>query len=133
MLETAGKKSGFGQLDEIIELCKKLKQARPVIDFAHMHATSNGGLNTKEDYEKIFNKIKKELGPEYLKEMHCHFSGIFFNEKGERYHIPIDSSPPFKPLAEVIAKNNYKFTIICESPLLEKDALKMQNILKHSK
>jgi len=128
-LETAGEKSSFGQLDEIIELCKKLKQARPVIDFAHMHAVSNGGLKTKEDYEKIINQIKKELGPEYLKDMHCHFSGIVFSDKGERYHIPIDSSPPFKPLAELIAEKNYKFTIISESPLLDRDALKMQKIL----
>jgi deoxyribonuclease-4 len=129
-LETAGKKSSFGQLDEIIELCKKLKQARPVIDFAHLHAVSNGGLKRKEDYEAIINQIKKGLGPEYLKEMHCHFSGIIFSDKGERYHIPIDSSPPFKPLAELIAEKNYRFTIISESPFLDRDALKMQNILE---
>jgi len=132
-LEIAGKKSGFGQLDEIIELCKKLKAARPVIDFAHMHAVSNGGIKSKEDYEKIINQIRKELGPEYLKEMHCHFSGIVFSEKGERYHIPVDGSPPFKPLAELIAEKNYKFTIISESPYLDKDALKMQKILEHLK
>lgn len=132
-LETAGKKNAFGQLDEIIELCKKLKQARPVIDFAHMHATSDDGLKEKEDYEKIFSKIRQELGLEYLKEMHCHFSGIVFSDKGERHHIPIDNSPPFKPLAELIADKNYVFTIISESPLLDKDALKMQKILEHLK
>lgn len=128
-LETAGKKSGFGQLDEIIGLCKKLRTARPVIDFAHMHAVSNGGLKTKDDYEKIISKIRHELGTEYLKNLHCHFSGIVFSEKGERHHIPIDSSPPFRPLAELIAEKNYKFTIISESPYLDKDALKMQGIL----
>jgi len=134
-LETSGKKAGFGTLDEIIELCKKIRKARPVIDFAHLHAITNGGIKNEQDYESIINKIKKELGSEYLKEMHCHFTEIVYTEKGERYHIPIgtSNSPPFRPLAKLIAEKNYKFTIISESPLLDKDALKMQEIVRKSR
>jgi deoxyribonuclease-4 len=131
-LETSGKKAGFGTLDEIIGLCKKIKKARPVIDFAHLHAITNGGIRTKGDYEEIISKIKKELGPEYLKEMHCHFTEIVYSDRGERYHIPIghSNSPPFRPLAEILAEKKYKFTIISESPLLDMDALKMQGIVQ---
>ena len=130
--ETTGKPSQYGSLDEIISLCKKIgtDKMMPCVDFAHIHARENGKIKSKEDYEEIFNKIEKGLGKKALEGLHCHFSGIVFSEKGERYHIPIDDSPPFNLLAEVIARKNLKLTIICESPLLDKDALKMKGIIE---
>jgi len=131
-LETVGKKSQFGGLDENIELCRRLglEHARPVIDFAHIHARGDIVLKTKEDYEEIFSRLKKGLGAQVLEQLHCHFSGIVFSEKGERHHIPIGNVPPFRLLAEVIKKHNYKFTIISESPLLDIDALKMKRMVE---
>ena len=133
--ETTGKPSQYGSLDEVIALCKKIGTDRimPCVDFAHIHARENGKIKSKEDYEEIFAKIEKGLGKKALEGLHCHFSGIVFSEKGERYHIPIDGSPPFNLLAEVIAKRNLKLTIICESPLLDKDALKMLGIVSKLK
>jgi len=130
--ETTGKPSQYGSLDEVISLCKKIgiKHIVPCVDFAHIHARENGKIKSKEDYEEIFDKIEKGLGKKALEQLHCHFSGIAFSEKGERYHIPIDNSPPFNLLAEVIARKNLKLTIICESPLLDKDALKMKGIVR---
>lgn len=134
-LETTGKVSHFGSLNEVLLLCKKLKGkgVKPVIDFAHIHARNNGNIKTEQDYTKILGTIKKELGSSALLQLHCHFTEIEFSEKGERYHLNVGTknSPPFRPLAQLIAKHNYKFTIINESPLLEKDALKMQNICKN--
>lgn len=131
-LETTGKVSQFGSLDEVLLLCKKLKgkYAKPVIDFAHIHARNNGSIKSEEDYSKILDAVKKELGSAALLQLHCHFTELEFSEKGEKYHINIGAknSPPFKPLAQLIAKHNYKFTIISESPLLEKDAIKMQKM-----
>jgi len=131
-LETTGKPSQFGSLDEILLMCKKLgKMVKPVIDFAHLHARENGKIKSKEDYIEILAKIKKS-NPSLLKQMHCHFSEIEYTEKGERYHLVLGSknSPPFKPLAELIKSKKYKFTIISESPELDRDALKMQNMCK---
>jgi len=131
-LETTGKPSQFGSLDEILLLCKKLgKMVKPVIDFAHLHARENGKIKNKEDYKEVIDKIKKS-NPLLLTQMHCHFSEIEYTEKGERYHLVLGTknSPPFKPLAELIKEKNYKFTIICESPNLDLDALKMQDMCK---
>jgi len=133
-LETVGKKSQFGSLDENIELCRKLgiENARPVIDFAHVHARADGCLKTKEDYEEIFSKLKKGLGAEALTRLHCHFTEVVFSDKGERYHLPVGAkqSPDFRLLAKIISEKNYKFTIISESPLLDKDALKMKKMVE---
>lgn len=129
--ETTGKPSAFGSLQENIELANELKEVKPVIDFAHLHARTNGGIKSERDYENIFSEIKKQLGSAYLKQMHCHFTEVHFTEKGERWHLPLGerNSPNMKVLAEVIREEDYKFTLISESPLLDKDALKMKSMI----
>jgi len=132
--ETTGKSSQYGSLDEVLELCKILgtKYIVPVIDFGHVSSRANGWIKEKEQYEIIFKKIKDALGKEGLEGLHCHFSEQEYSEKGERRHVVLGTNnhPPFKPLAELIKKNKYKFTIISESPLIEIDALKMKDMCK---
>lgn len=130
--ELTGKKSAYGSLDEIIGLSSHfgLKRLVPVIDYAHYHARHER-LKNKEDYLKILEKMENKLGSEAGKRFHCHFSGIAFSDKGERNHLPIASdSPPFAPLAEAFAERGWSGTVICESPLIEKDALALQKIYK---
>ena len=129
-LETSGKQTQFGTLSENLEIAAEFGQA-VVVDFAHIHARGNGALKNKEDYKKIFDEMEKVMGAPALKKLHAHFSEIEYSEKGERWHLELGTknSPPFKPLAEVIAENGYDGTIICESPLLEQDALRMKKIL----
>lgn len=129
--ETTGKPSAFGSLQENIELAKSLKELKPVVDFAHLHARSNGGIKTEKDYEDIFSRIKMELGADYLRQLHCHFTEVHFSEKGERWHLPLGekNSPDMRILAKIIKNNNYKFTLISESPLLDRDALKMKGFI----
>lgn len=126
--ELTGKKSAYGNLDEIIDLSSHFgtKKLMPVIDYAHFHARE-GKLKTKEDYLKILERMEKGLGSEAGKNFHCHFSGIEFTDKGERNHLPVSSnSPPFEPLAAAWKENGWAGRVICESPLIEKDALVLQ-------
>jgi deoxyribonuclease IV len=126
--ELTGKKSAYGSLDEIIGLAEEfgLRQVVPVVDFAHYHARE-ARLKTKEDYLRILEKVEKRLGSAAAKSFHCHFSGIEIIEAGEKNHLPLSSnSPPFEPLARAWAENGWEGKAICESPLLEKDALAMQ-------
>lgn len=134
--ETSGKQKAFGNVDEILELCSSLERTKPVIDFAHIHAYTNGGLKTGDDYRKlVFDKLEKELGSRAMNGLHCHFSGIEFAKASEKKHLPIETgdSPHFAPLAKVIVENGYAPTIICESPLLEHDALKMKDVFTKEK
>jgi deoxyribonuclease-4 len=127
-LETTGRRSQWGTLDEIVELCKKIKNCVPVIDFAHIYARQGGVI----DYGEIFKKIKALK----LKHVHSHFSGIKFKKAldggDEREHLPIKKSkgPDFKELAKEILKRKINITIISESPILEKDALYMKEIFE---
>jgi len=119
-IETSGKQGQFGPLEEIVAMCGESTHCAPVIDFAHLFARQAGSI----DYGKVLDSVK------HYKHLHCHFSGINYSvvsegRGNERNHEPI-GRPPFEPLAEEILKRNLDMTIICESPLLEKDALKMK-------
>ncbi len=126
--ELTGKKSAYGSLDDIIELAEHFGQEKvaPVIDYAHFHARE-GRLKTAEDYLKMLERVEKRLGSSATKGFHCHFSGIEYTEAGERNHLPVSSnSPPFAPLAAAWKEQGWEGKLICESPLIEKDALALQ-------
>jgi deoxyribonuclease-4 len=123
-LETTGKKSQFGTLEENLRISEEVKGCVPIIDFAHIFARNGGKIN----FSNVLEKVKK------FKEIHTHFSGIEFTEKGERYHLTISSKKPnFEELAKELAKRKFNkkrdIIIISESPILEKDSLKMKRIL----
>ncbi len=124
--ETTGKKSQLGSLDEIIEICRDHENFTPTVDFAHLHARSGGKLRGKDDYGGIFSKLEDELG---LNKLHSHFTSIEFTDKGERrHHVLFEDNygPPLAPLLEEVAERGWDVTIICETPLLDEDALRMQ-------
>ena len=118
-LEAMGKQKVFGSLDEIIEVCKKVKGIVPVIDLGHIHARCNGCLKSREDFENIFSKLK----PLKLKHYLIHVTGVLYENGNEYYHIPLKKSDmPLEPLLEILLEKRYNVTLISESPLLEHDA-----------
>ncbi|MEM2944076.1 MAG: TIM barrel protein [Methanomassiliicoccales archaeon] len=128
-LETMGRKGYWGTLDEISDVVKKVPGTCPVLDFAHLHARSNGGLKSQEDFEKII-EFSERIYPRHL---HIHFSSVEFTDAGERRHLPLEAkSPNFELLADSLKKRSYDITIISETPLLDQDAVKMKNILLKS-
>ena len=119
-VETMGKQKVFGSLDEVIEVCKKVKGTVPALDLGHIHARCNGCLKTREDFEMIFEKVK----PLKLKHYLLHITGVLYENGNEYYHIPIKKGDmPLEPLINIILDNKYNVTLISESPLLEHDAM----------
>jgi len=119
-IETMGKQKVFGSLDEVFEVCKKVKGVIPAIGLGHIHARTNGGLKKQEDFEEIFKKLK----PLRLKNYLIHVTGVLYENGNEYYHVPLKKGDmPLAPLIEVILDNRYNVTFISESPLLEHDAV----------
>jgi len=119
--ETMAKESQFADLDELLRLVNEVKSKLFTIcvDFAHLYCIGNG----KIDYSAILDKLKG------FKHIHSHFSNVKYNLNNKKFvdvHVPIDSHPPFEPLAKEILKRNFDITIISESPKLELDSLKMK-------
>ena len=125
-IETMAKQTQFGSLEEVLELCKRMKKrVVPLVDFMHIFVR-NGG---KIDYGQVLDKLEK-MGFEHI---HSHFSNSKYNINTKRFmdvHVPMNKHPPFEPLAEEIVKRGTNITIISESPVLEKDSLKMREIIK---
>lgn len=113
--ETMGKINVFGSIEEISKLAKETGCAF-CIDFAHILARDKS-----VNYEKI-----KELFPQ--KNWHCHFSGIVYNEKGERHHINLEDKQ-WKELLNNLPKDK-NISIACESPDIVGDSVKGVRLLK---
>jgi len=116
-LETTGKHSAFGNLDELLSLVKEIKCGL-TIDFAHLKARSEG----KMGYGEMLDKVK------HLKHIHSHFSGIEWTAKGERKHL-LTPAKEIKSLLGEILKRKLDITIINESPDVIGDSVKMKKIL----
>lgn len=119
-IETMAKNNQFGTLDEVLKLYEELG-IKPYIDFAHIFARNNGVI----DYASILDRLEKHG----IRDINAHFEGLKY--KNDRYidmHTPINQ-PPFEPLAIELINRKGSITIICESPLLEIDCMKMKNIL----
>ncbi len=126
-IETSGKQEVFGDLDEILTVCKRVSDVVPVLNFAHIHARGNGSLKKKEDFQEIFDKAIKVT----KKNLYTHFSGVEYENGNENRYTPIKKGDlRFEPLAECILDNNIDITIISGSPLLEHDAMYMKVILE---
>lgn len=131
--ETMGRKSQVGTIDEIITINKEIDNTQLVVDWGHLHALHHGALKTVDDIRQIALKIERELGIQALRNMHCHFSKIEFGSSGEKRHHTLDEAaygPDFSMLAKVILEFEMHPVVICESPILDVDALKMKEILE---
>jgi len=127
--ETTGKRSQLGNINEIISMCQNMEHFEPTIDFAHIHARGRGILNNKEDYNCIFSKLEDNLD---INRLHCHFTTIEYTHNGERRHHNLNEidnyGPNIKDLLINLLENDWKATIICETPLRDKDAMKMKEV-----
>jgi deoxyribonuclease-4 len=129
--ETMGKKFQVGSIDEIITMCQKIEDIQLVVDWGHLHARNLGAFKKVDDIRAVAEKIESNLGSQALQNMHCHFSKIEFTSQGERKHHVLDEplyGPEFELLAKVIIDFKMHPTLICETPFLDIDALKMKKI-----
>ncbi|MEG2353652.1 MAG: TIM barrel protein [Clostridium sp.] len=127
-LETTGKATQFGSLDELVEICKSIPSCKLCIDFSHIHARYNGCLKTYDDFVNVLQYVKDNLGEEALNDLHMHAAGINYGPKGEKNHLPFEESDfNYKDFLKALKTFNVKGCLICESPLLEKDALLLKN------
>jgi deoxyribonuclease-4 len=125
--ETTGKPTQFGTFEEIIKISQQLERVAPCIDFSHIHARTNGKYNTYEEFAKILTALEDGLGKEALKNMHIHTGGIAYGEKGEKHHLMLSEADlRYQELCKAWKDFKIAGVVICESPIMEHDALVLQ-------
>ena len=121
--EIMGKSALLGSLEDVLALSQGVEGVLPCVDFAHLHART-GALNSFGEWMKILDLIRTILGEEGIRKMHIHLSGIEYTAKGERKHLPFrDADLQFGELLRALAERGCAGRILCESPILEQDAV----------
>jgi len=131
-LETMGKVNQLGTLEEVMELCKVDDSFLPCIDFGHLNARTFGEIKGIDEYKRILDTVKNELGEDRYKIFHAHFSQIEYTVPGgEKCHLTFADEkygPRYEPLMELLAEQKISPVIICESAGTQtEDAKTMQD------
>jgi deoxyribonuclease-4 len=114
-VEVMGRVRELGTADDIVEISRRLGWVRPVLDFAHMHATSDGGFTSVEPFADALAKADAVL--EAGAPFHIHFSDIQFANRNETKHLPYgEGTLRAEPLAEALERFDRPATVISESP-----------------
>ena len=125
--ETMGKSAMLGSLEDTLEMSKAIQDVEPCLDFAHLHARpGDGTVNTYDEWSEYLEKYSKALGKKVLKRLHIHLSGIEYGPKGEKNHLKLEEADlDLKALLNALKDFNCAGRILCESPIMEEDALNM--------
>jgi deoxyribonuclease IV len=123
--EMMGKSAMLGSLEDTLLMSQEIGGVEPCIDFAHLHARSGDGtMNSYAEWMRALESYAKTLGEAALKSLHCHLSGIEYTAKGEKEHLALqDSDLDLKAIMQALKDMGCAGRILCESPILEDDAL----------
>src|SRR6266536_5647475 len=114
-VEVMGRVRDLGTVDDVLEISRRTAWVRPVLDFAHMHATSDGALTSVEPFAQALEAADAILEPGVP--FHIHFSDIAFANRNETKHLPYgEGTLRADPLAEALRKQKRPATVISESP-----------------
>lgn len=130
--ETMGKSAMLGSLEDTLAMSAEIEGVEPCLDFAHLHARpGDGSANSYQEWAGFLARYQQALGADALRRLHIHLSGIEYGPKGEKNHLKLDEadldvSAIFRALKEYGASGR----ILCESPVMEEDALVMLKLWK---
>lgn len=128
--ETMGKSAMLGSLEDTLEMSRHIQGVLPCLDFAHLHARAgDGSVNSYDEFAHILQVYAQSLGESALQSLHIHLSGIEYTTKGEKNHLPIrESDLQVTGLFKALRTRHCGGRILCESPVMEEDALYMKEI-----
>ncbi len=129
--ETMGKGSMIGSLEDVLAMSRAFPGwVEPCLDFAHLHARpGDGSMNTYQEWRRVLERYAEALGPDALQRLHIHLSGIAYGPKGEKEHLPFaDADLDVRALFQALHDVGAQGRILCESPILEDDALYLKRL-----
>ena len=86
-----------------------------MIDFAHLHAVTDGAFTDTEPFAGVLEAADAILEPGAP--FHVHFSDIQYANRNETKHLPYgEGTLRAEPLAEALSRFERPATVISESP-----------------
>jgi deoxyribonuclease-4 len=114
-VEVMGRVRDFGTIDDVLAIAGAVDFIRPVLDFAHMHATSDGAFLHADAFAGPLASADAVLEPGVP--FHIHFSDIQYANRNETKHLPYgEGTLRADPLREALERFERPATVISESP-----------------
>jgi deoxyribonuclease-4 len=114
-IEIMGRVRELGTLEDVLSISSQLDWVRPVLDFAHLHAVSDGGFTSVEPFAHALAAADSILEPGAP--FHVHFSDVSFANRNEKAHLPYGQGTlRAEPLSEALSRFERPATVIGESP-----------------
>jgi deoxyribonuclease-4 len=114
-VEVMGRVNELGTIDDILEIAARVDFVRPVLDFAHMHATSDGAFTGADSFAAALEAADAVIEPG--DPFHIHFSDIAYANRNEKNHLPYgEGTLRAEPLRDALAGFDRPATVISESP-----------------
>jgi deoxyribonuclease-4 len=114
-VEIMGRVRDFGTAEDVLGIAAQLPWVRPVLDFAHLHATSDGAFTESGMFASVLaaaDAIQEPKTP-----FHIHFSDIAYANRNETKHLPYgEGTLRADPLRDALRKFKRPATVISESP-----------------
>jgi deoxyribonuclease IV len=114
-VEVMGRVRELGTVDDVLAIAAQVDFVRPVLDFAHIHATSDGAFTTVDKFEDVLRAADAVL--EAGAAFHIHFSDIAYANRNETKHLPYgEGTLRAEPLRDALAQFERPATVISEAP-----------------
>jgi deoxyribonuclease-4 len=114
-VEVMGRVNELGTLEDVLAIAARLDWVRPVLDFAHLHAVTDGGFTDAEPFAAALAGADAEIEPGAP--FHIHFSDISYANRNEKSHLRYgEGTLRADPLSEALRRFDRPATVIGESP-----------------
>jgi bifunctional non-homologous end joining protein LigD len=115
-LEVGGSNRAFGTLGDIALIADQFSFVHPVVDWAHLHAISNGALTTKDAFAGVIAFLREHFAGWSLDPLHAQFTDNEFGAAGEIRHVPYgEGTLRIGPLVEAAYEAGLRMTVISEA------------------
>jgi deoxyribonuclease IV len=114
-IEIMGRVRELGTAEDVFAISARLGWVRPVLDFAHLHAVTDGAFLDVEAFAGVLAAADSILEPGVP--FHVHFSDIAYANRNETKHIPYgEGTLRAEPLRDALTRFDRSATVISESP-----------------
>jgi deoxyribonuclease IV len=114
-VEIMGRVRELGTAEDVFAISARTGWVRPVLDFAHLHAVTDGGFTDTQTFAEILEGADAVIEPG--KPFHIHFSDIAYANRNETKHLPYgEGTLRVAPLGDALKRFERPATVITESP-----------------
>jgi deoxyribonuclease IV len=114
-VEIMGRVRELGSAEDVFFLSARLAWIRPVLDFAHLHAVTDGAFTDADAFAAVLAAADDVLDPDAP--FHVHFSDIAYANRNETKHLRYgEGTLRAEPLRDALARFPRPATVITESP-----------------